>query len=86
VTTGLRCWLAVPLVAAGLGGCGWTQPGAGGLDDVTEQPYTFVGVAEEVETGPNYKVGPRPVALTSGEAGGGDVLVGPAEIELHDGT
>lgn len=84
--TGLVCWLAGALVAAGSGGCAWTQPGAGGLDDVTEQPYTFVGVAEQVETGPNYEVGPRPIAMSPGSAGGGDFFVGPADIELHDGT
>lgn len=83
---GLVRWLAGALVSAGLGGCAWTQPGAGGLDDVTEQPYTFLGVAEQVETGPNYEVGPHPIALTSGSAGGGDFFVGPAAIELHDGT
>lgn len=86
MTARLRWCLAAALVAAGSGGCGWPRIGAGGLEDVTEQPYTFIGVAEEVATGPGYRAGPGPIALTSGVPGGGDFLVGPADLELHDGT
>jgi hypothetical protein len=86
VRAGVAGCLVAVLVAAGTAGCGWTQPGAGAMDDVTEQPYTFVGVTDQVETGPNYRAGPRPIALSPGSAGGGDFFVGPADIELHDGT
>lgn len=54
--------------------------------EVREHPYTFLGVATDIQTGDDYRVGPRPWVFSPGEAGGGDFTVGPAEIVLHDGT
>ena len=51
-----------------------------------EQPYSFFGVAVDVQRGEGYAVGPRPTALTAGAPGGAAFHVGPATIELHDGT
>ena len=59
-------------------GCSGSGP------EVVEQPYTFLGIAAEVETPDDYRVGPA--AYSPGTAGGGDFTVGPAQVVLEDGT
>lgn len=73
--------LGIAVAACCLAGCG-----NGDLPEVREHPYTFLGVAVEVQTGEDYRVGPRPTVYSPGVAGGGEFSVGPAEIVLHDGT
>lgn len=73
--------LAIAIAAFFLAGCA-----NGALPEIREHPYTFLGVAVEVQTGEDYRVGPRPAAYSPGVAGGGEFSVGPAEIVLHDGT